>query len=107
VKLKTNRTSTRNKRSIKFTGSVPGAPKDARARVDMQAWAGRWVTFASATVRNGTFASSYKFTQTFSPTTYRFRAVLPADPDFPYAAGKSREVHVRVRPCARAGPMPA
>jgi hypothetical protein len=98
VKLKTNRTSTRNKRSIKFTGSVPGAPKDARARVDLQAWAGRWVTFASATVRNGTFASSYKFTQTFSPTTYRFRAVLPADPDFPYAAGKSREVHVRVRP---------
>ena len=40
--------------------------------------------------------------------TYRFRAVLPSDPDFPYTAGKSGEVHVRVCPAlSRAGRAPA
>jgi hypothetical protein len=84
---------------VRFTGTVPGTPKGARARVDLQAFGGgHWLTFASRTLKNGTFSAAYRFTRTFSAATYRFRAVLRSDDDFPYAAGKSREVRVRVRP---------
>ena len=100
LRLTSNRKSTRNHRSIRFTGSVPGTPKGARTRIDLQALGGggRWLTFASPTLKNGKFGGSYRFTRTFSPSTYRFRALLRSDPAFPYAAGKSREVRVRVRP---------
>lgn len=42
--------------------------------------------------------SSSNFTRTFSAMQYRFRAVIHADPDFPYAAGTSPVVKVVVRP---------
>ncbi len=99
VRLRANRTSTRNHRSVTFTGTVPGTPKGARTRVDLQAFGGgHWLTFASPTLKNGKFSASYRFTRTFSAATYRFRAVLRSDEDFPYAAGRSREVRIRVRP---------
>ena len=47
---------------------------------------------------NGKFAARYRFTRTFSRTTYRFRAVIHSDPHFPYAAAASPVVKVRVRP---------
>jgi hypothetical protein len=98
--LTTNRRSTRNHRTITFTGRLPGTPKTARTRIDLQALGGggRWLTFASPTLKHGTFRGKYTFTRTFSPSTYRFRALLRTDPDFPYAAGTSPEVRVRVRP---------
>ena len=40
VRLSTDRKSTRNGFSVKFVGRVPGAG-GARARVELQAWAGR------------------------------------------------------------------
>ena len=100
VHLTSSRRSTRNRHAVTFAGSVPGTPKGARTRVDLQAWGagGRWLTFASPTLRHGKFSASYRFTRTFSTSTYRFRAVLRTDEDFPYAAGKSREIRVRVRP---------
>ncbi len=99
VRLRANRKSTRNRRTVAFAGTVPGTPKGARTRIDLQAWAGgHWLTFASPTLKNGHFGAKYTFTRTFTPSTYRFRAVLRADDDFPYAAGRSREIRVHVRP---------
>ncbi len=98
VRLKTDRKNTRNGRAVKFIGSVPGAGT-ARPRVELQAWAnGKWIPFKSADLRNGRFSASYRFTRTFSAMQYRFRAVIHADPDFPYAAGTSPVVKVVVRP---------
>ncbi len=55
VRLKTDKKSTRNGRSITFTGSVPGAG-NARTRVELQALANRkWVPFKSVALRNGRF----------------------------------------------------
>jgi hypothetical protein len=100
LRLTTNHRSTRNHRTITFTGSVPGVGKTARTRIDLQALGGggRWLTFTTATLKNGRFRGKYTFTRTFTPTTYRFRALLRSDPTFPYAAGTSREIRVRVRP---------
>jgi hypothetical protein len=98
IGLKTNRTRTRNRRTVRFGGTIADAPADARTRVELQAWAGRWVPFANATVRRGRFSARYTFKRTLSPTTYRFRAVLPSDPNFPYAPATSKEVRVRVVP---------
>lgn len=97
VRLRTNRKTTRNGRSIKFSGSIPGAG-DARTRVELQAWAGRWVPFKTAALRNGRFSATYRFTATYSKTRYRFRAVVHDDDDFPYAGGRSPEVKVVVSP---------
>ena len=83
---------------MRFTGRIPDAPADARTRVDLQAWAGRSDPFANATVRNGRFSARYTFERTYRPTSYRFRAVLRDDPNFPYAAATSKEVRVRVVP---------
>ncbi len=97
VRLKTDKKSTRNGRSVTFTGSVPGAG-NARTRVELQALAsGKWIPFKTAELRNGKFKASYRFLRTFSTQRYSFRAVIRADEDFPYAAGKSAVVRVVVR----------
>jgi hypothetical protein len=96
--LRTNRVRTRNGKSIRFAGSIADTPRNARTRVELQAWANRWVPFANATVRNGRFSAKYRFKNTFRPATYRFRAVLPMDPNFPYAPATSKQVRVRVTP---------
>ncbi|RKQ92075.1 hypothetical protein C8N24_1914 [Solirubrobacter pauli] len=97
VRFTANRKATRNGRSVRFSGTVPGTG-GARTRVELQAWAGRWVPFATAGLRNGRFGASYRFRSTYATTRYRFRAVLHGDDDFPYAGGTSPEVEVVVRP---------
>lgn len=97
VRLTVNRKATRNGRSVKFSGTVPGTG-GARTRVELQAWAGRWVPFVTAGLRNGRFSASYRFRSTYATTRYRFRAVVHGDDDFPYAGGTSPEVKVVVRP---------
>jgi len=67
--------------------------------VELQAWAnGKWVPFKTVALRNGRFTAGYRFMRTFNAQRYRFRAVIQSDPDFPYAAGRSKEVQVLVRP---------
>ena len=81
-----------------FSRSVPRAGK-ARTRVELQAWAnGKWVPFRTVALRDGRFKAGYRFMRTFATQRYRFRPVIQSDPDFPYAAGRSREVRVLVRP---------
>jgi hypothetical protein len=97
VKLATNPKATRNGRSIRFSGRVPGT--DATTRVELQAQAGsKWIPFRTVTLLNGRFSARYRFTKTRSTTRYRFRAVIHSDANFPYTAGRSPVVKVLVRP---------
>ena len=98
ISVKTDRSRARNGETVRFGGRIVGAPSEARTRVELQAWAGRWVPFAMATVSRGRFTAKYTFKRTYRATTYRFRAVLPSDPNFPYAAATSKQVRVRVAP---------
>jgi hypothetical protein len=97
VKLKVSPGKTRNGKSVRFRGSIPGT--DAGTRVELQARSGRrWVPFRTATLTNGRFSARYKFTSTTRTQRYKFRAVVRKDPNFPYAAGHSPAVSVLVRP---------
>jgi hypothetical protein len=97
IRFKSDKKTTRNGRSITFTGSVPGAGK-AKTRVELQALAnGKWIPFKTAELKNGNFKAGYRFTRTFFTQRYSFRAVIHEDDGFPYAAGKSAVVRVVVR----------
>ena len=89
--------TTRNGRTIRLHGTVPGT--QATAVVDLQARSGaKWITFKAVSLRGGRFSSQYRFERTFQTTRYRFRAVVRANSRFPYAAATSRVVSVLVRP---------
>jgi hypothetical protein len=97
VTLRPSARTTRNGRAVRFDGRVPGSGA-ASTRVELQAWANRrWVPFKTVLLRNGRFSGRYRFTHTTTTTRYRFRAVVRADPNFPYAPGVSKTVSVLVR----------
>ncbi len=76
--------------TVRFNGRVPGSGA-ASTRVELQARADRrWVPFKTVLLRNGRFSGRYRFTRTTVTTRYRFRAVVKADPNFPYAPGTRR-----------------
>lgn len=90
----------RNRRSVTFRGRVAGAPSGSRKVVEMQVRqpGDRWLTFGTTRLRGGTFAYRYRFTRTFRPTKYRFRAIVRTDGGWPYETGTSNATLVRVRP---------
>jgi hypothetical protein len=80
-----------------FSGRVGGGFMPRRGvRVTVQALeGGRWQTFGSGrTDRRGRFRVRLPFSG--RPGTFRLRAVVPTDPTFPFALGRSRPVRVRV-----------
>jgi hypothetical protein len=97
VSLKVSPRRTRNRKSVRFSGSIPGT--DAGTRVELQARAGRrWVPFRTTMLARGKFSARYRFTSTRTTQRYSFRAVVRRDPNFPYAPATSRIVKVLVRP---------
>lgn len=90
----------RNGQRIRFHGRLPGPQSRGRVVV-LQAnvvGAHRWITFRRATSnRRGTFHASYHFSATTRTTRYRFRAVVPQQAGYPWAAGHSRAVQVLVK----------
>ena len=91
----------RNGKWVHFTGQLPGPSGRGRVVVLQANVKGskRWITFRKATsVKGGAFAAAYHFTQTTRPTTYRFRAIVPAQAGYPWAQGHSKAVEVKVRP---------
>ena len=90
----------RNGHDIRLWGSLPGPAPGGRVVV-LQAsalHARRWLTFAHATANgHGAFQSHYRFTSTTATTTYRIRAVVPTQANYPWVEGASRPVRVRVR----------
>jgi hypothetical protein len=86
---------------IDLTGWLP-QPSAAARIVIMQAnvvGSKRWITFRrSTTGPRGAFKASYRFHSTTRKTEYRFRAIVPAQDDYPYVEGHSKPVSVLVRP---------
>ena len=91
----------RNGGRLRFRGRLPGPGQVGRVVVLQAQVKGsrRWITFRKATSRRGgRFGAAYHFTSTTRPTTYRFRALVPRQAGYPWAAGQSRPAAVRVRP---------
>ena len=91
----------RNLRSVRFTGRLRGGPFPATGKlVDLQAKVGsKWRTFQVVRADGkGRFAYRYRFTRTFQPLTYRFRARIRYETSYPYQTGSSNQVKVEVRP---------
>jgi hypothetical protein len=97
-------TKLRNGKRVWLTGQLP-APNNSGRVVVLQAnivGSKRWITFRRASTGPlGGFRSSYHFTSTTRPTTYRFRAVAPTQAGYPWIEGTSKPVAVRVKPKRR------
>ncbi len=87
--------------TIVFSGTLHGAPLPPGGKtLVLEARAGgagshsRWRQFqVLATRAHGRYRASYRF-RLPGPIVYQFRAVSPAEADFPYAAGASNVVRV-------------
>lgn len=98
VGLTTDRASLRNGQTVRFRGSVAGAPQGSRKVVELQVRKGKgWMTFRSTRLRNGRFSESYRFTRTVGKQKYVFRARVRAEAGFPFNTGESKQVRVTVR----------
>jgi hypothetical protein len=98
VGLATDRKRLRNGQTVRFRGSVAGAPSDSRKVVELQVRKGKgWMTFRSTRLRNGRFSETYRFTRTVRTTKYVFRARVRAESGFPFTTGHSRQVGLIVR----------
>jgi hypothetical protein len=85
---------------VRFRGRLLGKPIPSVGKlIDLQAFdGGRWRTFETTRAnRKGRFRARYRFTRTFSPRTFRFRARARREARYPYALGTSKVVRVRVR----------
>ncbi len=85
--------------AIRLFGRVVSRPRPRPGKlVVLQAFdRGQWRTFATTRSRKGgRFGRRYRFSRTFRPRTYRFRARLPREGAYPYSTGDTRTVRVRV-----------
>ena len=84
---------------IGITGTLPG-PGAAGRVVVLQASSlhgTRWLTFRRATTGpNGGFRASYRFGKTSGTTTYRIRAAVPRQADYPWEPGHSTPRRIKV-----------
>jgi hypothetical protein len=98
VSLRTDRRSLPNGQAVRFSGSIAGAPANARKVVELQVKKGkRWMTFRSTRLRGGGFSERYRFTRTRGRATYAFRARVRQEAGFPFMTGVSKQVKVTVR----------
>ena len=99
VHLSSSPKSIRNGSTVRFSGSIDGAPSGSRKVVEMQVLQGtHWVTFGTTRITHGRFAYRYRFTRTFHTTRYAFRAIVRTDAGWQYETGTSPAKHVTVRP---------
>ncbi len=98
--LRVSRRSVLNGDTVTFTGRVPALPIPAGGKlVELQVrLSGRWQTFRTArSDQAGRWAIRYRFARTRGVQHYRFRAALPPEAGYPFAAGGSGPLTVRVR----------
>jgi hypothetical protein len=89
----------RNGQAIRLFGSTPGPANAGRVVVFQARYPGhrRWHTFRKAeTDAHGHFQSHYRFQKTTTTTTYRIRALVPAQAGYPYLEGHSARRRVTV-----------
>lgn len=87
--------------TVKFSGRLIGGPGRAGTQVVIYAVGGRKrdripVTTVRANAR-GQFSYRYRFRNSTSGTTYRFRATLHAQAGYPYATASSRVAALRIK----------
>lgn len=82
-----------------FTGAIPG-PDNKKVILLLQVKSGKgWRVFRRYTTRrDGRFVMRYRFTQTYTPTTYIMRAQVRAQSGYPFEEGNSRAIPVPVEP---------
>jgi hypothetical protein len=88
-----------NKHSVVFAGKLIAGPMPRKGKlVNLQVVVdGRWHTFATVrSSKSGKFKYRYRFMRTFGHVTYRFRALSRYEAAYPFIAGHSRTVRVRV-----------
>ena len=89
----------RNGQRVVFRGHLLGGfvPASGKA-VEVQVKIGRtWRDILSTrSDRHGLFKAGYRFTRTHARVTYRFRAVIRTDSDYPYTDGRSNIARVRL-----------
>jgi hypothetical protein len=89
-----------NGHSVTFSGHVASAPIPTGGKLiqlEVQL-TGRWQTFRTVrTDQAGNWSVPYKFARTRGIQWYRFRIELPREAGYPFAAGVSRSIRVRVR----------
>lgn len=88
-----------NGETVRFRGRIATGRIPSQGKlVELQVWVrGRWRTFATTRAgARGTWHYDYRFDGTRGRQTYRFRARVPPETGYPFAAGRSRVVRVRV-----------
>ena len=99
--LKTSRRNVVNGEDIVLAGQLTSLPSPTGGKlIQLQAYSrGGWITFATprADAKTGRWSYRYRFTSTRGAVRYRFRARVPSEATYPYAAGASRSVYVKVR----------
>lgn len=94
----------RNKHRVVFRGRVAGDIPKGGILVTIQVLGGsEWIPVATSqpeihTKPNGRFRAAYKFERTYSPASFRFRALAHRDSAFPFELGRSNSVPVHVTP---------
>jgi hypothetical protein len=100
VTLHPSRSSLRNGQLLRFKGTVSGGPIPSRGvLVQVEAWDGTgWslVRQAHAKGAAGRFQVSHRFRYTTGTQRYTFRAHIVTQAAYPYLAGVSSRIHVRV-----------
>ena len=89
----------KNKGFAIFKGAIPG-PHNEKVVIVLQVKSGKgWRVFRRYRTRqSGRFVMRYRFTQTFTPTTYIMRAQVRAQSGYPFEEGNSRAIAVPVKP---------
>jgi hypothetical protein len=98
--LRVSRRRVLNGQAVTFSGAVRSVPLPPGGKlVELQVHlSNRWQTFRTTrTDSSGRWSIPYKFKRTRGVQRYRFRLGLPPEASYPFAAGKSRSLVVRVR----------
>ena len=90
-----------NGEDVVLSGRLTSMPSPASGKLlQLQAYSrGGWLTFATprADPETGRWSHRYRFTSTRGTVRYRFRARVPGEATYPYSAGVSGSVYVKVR----------
>jgi hypothetical protein len=99
VRFKVGPKRVRNKQTVLFSGRLTAGPMPRKGKlVNLQVVVdGRWHTFATVrSTKTGKFKYRYRFMRTFRRVTYRFRALSRFEAAYPFVAGHSKTIRVRV-----------
>jgi hypothetical protein len=98
--LRVSRRRVLNGQRVRFGGRVRSLPVPAGGKlVQLEVLlSGRWQTFRTArTDGAGRWSIPYRFARTRGVQRYRFRVTLPPEGGYPFGAGSSKSLTVRVR----------